>query len=774
MADNSPVVQSTSPGHEVTQDDLSIPSATKRRKKDETERRRVSRACDRCKSKKTRCNGRQPCPVCTRTGSLCEFTAAYTRGRLPRIPRDDEGHAEPEGMQPASGFIERVVSVSGAEIPIEHQPPPTLLQNPLANHHGDVSLGQSGTSMRQLPLSNLDQASSRVESSRNSPEPPQTDLQGHYVGPSSGVSFLLRVQKKLHQKVSFSQNSSIFTFGDAPLPEFDPSFLVLPPKEEAERLVARYFDFAIATHRFLHRPTVEGWLEDFYNGVGVMRQKDGARERTALLFMVFAQATEHLPGDKRPNGVDTSARYFQLADHQLSSETGEIRLTSVQARLCQCFYLLSRSRVNHCWSLFGTMAHLILAIGIHRKRRVETSNGADLVELECRKRVFWCAYGLDNYLSAVLGRPRTFHDDDIDQELPTIVNDCDLTPRRINISSSRGQSIMLGAVAHNTLSKILSNILRDLYSIRPPALAFRVTLSAKYSKALHEWRRELSRFLDADTVDASLLIPAFQRQRNVLNLAYYHALILVYRPFLLSNFASLNSRKDRPRGAPGTLEMDKNVADCLDAAMNITTIVNELCEAGQLYRAFWFTQYFAFCAVVVLYVYTIQQANTTNDKYRFQFMAAERCQDQIAGMAVGGSLAQRYSVVLEELRIEAIKQTQRQQEVHNRAHINSIVQSDVPTPQLHTQSGESIVVSESNPDGLQGSVDMFPLSDPAAFNNGPNSATPSSLIAELTSWGEFDSLATAGMGGLDFVFIGDQHRAWDGGEVNDVQGMMLQ
>lgn len=150
-----------------------------------------------------------------------------------------------------------------------------------------------------------------------------------------------------------------------------------------------------------------------------------------------------------PDSRAHSARYFQLADHQLSSETGEIRLTSVQARLCQCFYLLSRSRVNHCWSLFGTMAHLILAIGIHRKRRVEASNGADLVELECRKRVFWCAYSLDNYLSAVLGRPRTFHDDDIDQELPTIVNDSDLTSQRISPSMSKGQSVMLGAVAHN-------------------------------------------------------------------------------------------------------------------------------------------------------------------------------------------------------------------------------------------------------------------------------------------------------------------------------------
>lgn len=113
------------------------------------------------------------------------------------------------------------------------------------------------------------------------------------------------------------------------------------------------------------------------------------------------------------------------------------------------------------------MAHLILAIGIHRKRRLETSTGTDLVQLECRKRVFWCAYSLDNYLSAVLGRPRTFHDDDIDQvntkfpntieytlisdkELPACVNDSDLIPQSIDINRFKGQSIMLGAVAHTT------------------------------------------------------------------------------------------------------------------------------------------------------------------------------------------------------------------------------------------------------------------------------------------------------------------------------------
>lgn len=45
-------------------------------------------------------------------------------------------------------------------------------------------------------------------------------------------------------------------------------------------------------------------------------------------------------------------------------------------------------------------------------------------------------------------------------------------------------------------------------------------------------------------------------------------------------------------------------------------------------------------------------------------------------------------------------------------------------------------------DPTQASVDMFSVADSEAFNNGPNSMTPSSLIAELTSWGEFDSLVS--------------------------------
>jgi hypothetical protein len=147
---------------------------------------------------------------------------------------------------------------------------------------------------------------SPVNSSRASPAPSQTDLQNHYVGPSSGVSFLLRVQKRLHKVVTLSPRSSIFTFGDTPLPEFDSSFFVLPPKEYARTLIARYFDFAVPTHRFLHRPSLEGYLEELYSHLGVMLDRKGERGKRALLFMVFAQAQEYMP---HVSGEDSDCRH---------------------------------------------------------------------------------------------------------------------------------------------------------------------------------------------------------------------------------------------------------------------------------------------------------------------------------------------------------------------------------------------------------------------------------------------------------------------------------
>ncbi|KAL0258501.1 hypothetical protein SLS55_005996 [Diplodia seriata] len=276
-------------------------------------------------ARKTRCSGKYPCTLCSQLGLACQYEAAYTRGRLPSIELETD---------------DRVLQMATSTIPAAHQsyhmrrhsssvvstaanngnhlasPRPdagdlpsaaannTTIPSPVSIEHGADRLPIDQPQRTQQQQQQHSARATSAQSSRNSPEPSQNDQQGHYVGPASGASFLLRIQRKLlrqqtgllmQSSTSTDQSSSIFTFGDLPLPEADEmdhaGFFVLPPQQDAEALLARYFDFAAATHRFLHRPTVEGWLAELYETNGAMRDsKAAARSRLALLFMVFAQA----------------------------------------------------------------------------------------------------------------------------------------------------------------------------------------------------------------------------------------------------------------------------------------------------------------------------------------------------------------------------------------------------------------------------------------------------------------------------------------------------
>lgn len=95
-------------------------------------------------------------------------------------------------------------------------------------------------------------------------------------------------------------------FGDAPLqvPESDPSFCMMLPRPDAQRLVDRYFDFAMPTYRFLHKPTLQKWFNEFYDTLGIMKDTQNAHAKVALLFMVFAHARVYMPDNDRPGPPD--------------------------------------------------------------------------------------------------------------------------------------------------------------------------------------------------------------------------------------------------------------------------------------------------------------------------------------------------------------------------------------------------------------------------------------------------------------------------------------
>jgi hypothetical protein len=111
--------------------------------------------------------------------------------------------------------------------------------------------------------------------SRSSQEAEKTRFEGDYIGPTSGIAFLHRAQTRFQQdfvgSISSdldrrgSQKASVFSFGDGWIPDYSTSDFVFPDRHVAKHLVDRYFDFAMPTYRFLHRVTINTWLEAMCN-----------------------------------------------------------------------------------------------------------------------------------------------------------------------------------------------------------------------------------------------------------------------------------------------------------------------------------------------------------------------------------------------------------------------------------------------------------------------------------------------------------------------------
>lgn len=290
-----------------------------------------------------------------------------------------------------------------------------------------------------------------------------------------------------------------------------------------------------------------------------------------------------------------------------------------------------------------------------------------------------------------------------------------------------------------------------MYSIKPISAERRAELAAQIADDLTSWRSDLARFLDADLFSISLLIPIFQRQRNVLNLTYWHTMILTYRPFVLHN-GDVSATGNR---ADGTV--DDKVQKCLSAAMNIANTIREIVESRQLTAAFWITAYFAFSATIVLYVYVIQKggrssisssaspSSTTLPAVYGEYLAAAiQCQSHISKFAEKGSLSERYFLVLEELRIEALRQT------NGGNGVGGVNGSGNAAPMIYLHpDGTSANGIQNISTGYNASASAPPVN----FNTIPNamspSAAPTAAMIDSTEWEQFALMLSSGLGNLD-------------------------
>ncbi|KAK7619500.1 hypothetical protein IWX50DRAFT_198051 [Phyllosticta citricarpa] len=147
---------------------------------------------------------------------------------------------------------------------------------------------------------------------------------------------------------------------------------------------------------------------------------------------------------------------------------------------------------------------------------------------------------------------------------------------------------------------------------------------------------------------------------------------------------------------------------------------------------------------MVLYVFTIQEQNSHPRVYERLFDAGKKCQGQISEISIPGSLAERYGVVLEELRLEILRYNSylasREQVIPSSGTLDPAENQDVAAGETRTSAANGQFVG-----GNKNSNHNADIGALAQLQNNQFSPLEGSTsdIAEFPDWGQFDSLVSS-------------------------------
>ncbi|KAB8343272.1 hypothetical protein FH972_022860 [Carpinus fangiana] len=448
-------------------------------------RRRVTRACDECRRKKIKCDGKQPCTHCTVYSYDCTYDQPSNRRRNPA----------PQVVEALETRLQRAEALLRVFVPNLDLDDPgidtILAQGP-----------QAGTSVPRFEPTKLatatgksqqqeaDSAETSLESMVSATGQLDLDERGHwdYHGHSSGLTFLRRMREQfgdimgpealLTRSTPFARKHPPPEAMDSPRsrkssadsPQRSQTGGIgtteLPPKDKALELCSDALDDAGAILRVVHQPTFYKSFHRIYD----LRSEDYENEDHQFLPLLYSVIALGCLFGK--NGTDVDRRGYQsLTDEgyeyfwcarQLMDITDCRDLTSLQAVVFLILFLQCSAKLSTCYAYIGVALRSAIRMGLHRSFR----DNFNPIEAETRKRTFWAIRKMDTYVGAMLGLPLTLSDEDTDQDMPLEVDDEYITATEI-LPMPRGHVSLIAAANGNfRLSKIVAKIVKSIYPIK--------------------------------------------------------------------------------------------------------------------------------------------------------------------------------------------------------------------------------------------------------------------------------------------------------------------
>ncbi|CAJ2501292.1 Uu.00g041450.m01.CDS01 [Anthostomella pinea] len=425
-------------------------------------RDRVALACQRCKTRKQKCDGQRPaCASCARLSLKCVYI-------VPLVPAAGEKKIYIRALEQRVAELESyLASLGHMGTGTDHLGRPAQASS--SHQHAIASGNQSGQPISQgQQTSDDDDDNDILVAVRDL----SLSASGHYVGASSNITIGRVLSSVVHSQRAanpFVYDEQVAQGDDDPAPKSvystsqgDVMGVPFLSPSVATRLLQGWFRHIATRYPVIHSAR----LMELHNNRDSLTDDFGR----AILHIIYAVSGRWLESAGEM-GHFFSDQHYDLAFAHMDSILRLRDSRAVDYLLLMALYCTRAPRDPGAWTYVGAAMKLCIELGLHRRpRRPQLS-----VEGEMNKRRFWTAYFLDRDVSIAIGRPPCISDHDIDAELPFDINEDTLDIEIIRQASMRvgnaplNPPTTLTSFIHRTRLKLIeSEIQHVIYRVDRP------------------------------------------------------------------------------------------------------------------------------------------------------------------------------------------------------------------------------------------------------------------------------------------------------------------
>jgi hypothetical protein len=229
------------------------------------------------------------------------------------------------------------------------------------------------------------------------------EAENEFLGPGSNAEFMKHIRQAieghpLEDGASDSQSSRVITHISISSPDY-----VLPPRQFADSLLNRYWDFVHPLYPFLHKSRFYEVYEALWTGqespnttCTIMRVDEATSVCILNLVLALGCQYHHEAGAGRSN--TTAEVFFKRARSLLRInpiESSDNTLQLVQAMLLMTQFLMGTGNTHKAWGVVGMAVRTCFQLGLHRTPDSGTGFFLKPIHREIVRRVYHGALMLE-------------------------------------------------------------------------------------------------------------------------------------------------------------------------------------------------------------------------------------------------------------------------------------------------------------------------------------------------------------------------------------------